>query len=284
MSYGAEMSRTHPTCFLFLIDQSTSMSDELEAGVSKSSFLADVLNKTLMELVIQCRKAEGILDYFDIGVLAYSGNFVKPAFGGSLSGVHLSQVSTIAKAPLRVETRRKKVSDGAGGVVETEVKFPVWFDPEFGGGIPMCAGLRMAGTLVKDWCDFHSGLYLPTVLHITDGEATDGQDNDVIAAAELVTSQATNDGQALLLTLHVSGTGGGGEPIRFPAHERPLPNAYSKLLLNELHAPTANTEPSAQRGDIGHRGGKGLCFQRRTEEVLRFFEIGTRPRLSGGDR
>jgi hypothetical protein len=59
MSYQAEISRVHPTCLLFLIDQSASMADELEAGVSKAIFLADVLNKTLMELVIQCRKAEG---------------------------------------------------------------------------------------------------------------------------------------------------------------------------------------------------------------------------------
>jgi hypothetical protein len=124
MSYEAEISRSHPTCFLFLIDQSASMSDELETGASKSDFLADVLNKTLMELVIQCRKAEGILDYFDIGVLAYSGSTVKPAFGGGLTGVHLNQVSTIARTPLRVETRKKKVPDGAGGLVETEVKFP----------------------------------------------------------------------------------------------------------------------------------------------------------------
>ena len=283
MSYGAEISRAHPTCFLFLIDQSASMSDELESGVSKSGFLADVLNKTLMELVIQCRKAEGILDYFDIGVLAYSGVSVKPAFGGKLSGAHLSQVSTIAKTPLRVETRRKKVHDGAGGIVETEVKFPVWFDPEAGGGTPMCAGLRMAGNLVGDWCNSHLHSFPPTVLHITDGEATDGQDSDVVTAAELITNQATNDGHALLLTLHLSGTG--GEAIRFPAHDRALPNAYAKLLFR-----TTSTLPQEILGRVVNagipatEGAKGYVFNARMEEVLRFFEIGTRPRLSGGER
>jgi hypothetical protein len=283
MSYGAEISRAHPTCILFLIDQSSSMSDELEAGVSKASFLADVLNKTLMELVILCRRAEGVLDYFDIGVLAYSGNSVKPGLGAGLSGVHLSPISAVAKSPMRVETRRKKESDGAGGVVETEVKFPVWFDPTATGGTPMCAGLRMAGNLLRDWCNSHVSSYPPTVVHVTDGEATDGQDAEVTAAATAITEQATNDGNALLLTLHISGTG--GEPIRYPAYERDLPNAYAKLLFR-----TASTLPPAiisrvrNAGNPAADGAKGYVFNGRMEEVLRFFAIGTRPRLTGGDR
>jgi hypothetical protein len=283
MTYSAEISRANPTCFLFLIDQSASMSDELESGISKSSFLADVLNKTLMELVIQCRKAEGILDYFDVGVLAYSGSAVQPGFGGSLSGIHMTQVSAIARAPLRVETRRKKESDGAGGIVETEVKFPVWFDPMSGGGTPMCAALHMAGKLVGDWCNTHPHSFPPTVLHITDGEATDGQDPDVVMAAAQVTTHATNDGHTILLNLHVSGTG--GEPIRFPTQEGLLPNAYAKLLFR-----ISSTLPPELRNRVVHAGmaaadgAKGYVYNARMEEVLRFFEIGTRPRLSGGDR
>ena len=42
MAYSAEISRANPTCLLFVIDQSGSMSEELEAGVTKASFLADV--------------------------------------------------------------------------------------------------------------------------------------------------------------------------------------------------------------------------------------------------
>jgi hypothetical protein len=70
MPYSAEISRAHPTCLLFVIDQSASMSDELEAGATKANFLADVLNRSLMELVIRCKKAEGVLNYFDVGVIA----------------------------------------------------------------------------------------------------------------------------------------------------------------------------------------------------------------------
>jgi hypothetical protein len=44
--------------------------------------------------------------------------------------------------PARVETRTKKVSDGAGGLVDQAVKFPIWFDAVASGGTPMCGAER----------------------------------------------------------------------------------------------------------------------------------------------
>ena len=182
-----------------------------------------------MELVIRCRKAEDVLNYFDVGVISYSGKGVGAAFGGALAGSHLYEIGTLASSPIRVDTRKKHVSDGAGGLVATEVKFPVWFDSAASGGTPMCGVLRMAGDLLSHWCHEHPGSFPPTVLHVTDGEATDGGEADVEAAAAQVIAQATTDGQALLLNLHVSGAG--GEPVKFPTDERTMPNAYARLLF-----------------------------------------------------
>jgi len=67
MPYQAEISREHPTCLLFVIDQSGSMDEITAAGRSKADFVADVLNKTLYTLVTTCSKADGVRDYFDIG-------------------------------------------------------------------------------------------------------------------------------------------------------------------------------------------------------------------------
>jgi hypothetical protein len=283
MAYTAEISRANPTCFIFLIDQSGSMDDELEAGISKATFLADVLNKTLMELVITCRKADGILDYFDVGVLAYGDTSTEPGFGGALKGFHLVNVSTLGKSPLRVETRRKRVPDGTGGLVDTEVKFPVWFEPRASGGTPMCAGLRTVAELVKDWCAAHPGSFPPTVLHITDGEATDGVEGDVEGAARMITSTSTADGNTLLMTLHVSGTG--GEPIRFPAGAARLPNAYAQMLFRTSSVlPDGFVTRVIDAGLKAENGCRGYVFNGRMDEVIRFFEIGTRPRLAGPNR
>jgi hypothetical protein len=41
---------------MFLIDQSGSMDEKMETGGTKAQFVADVLNKTLYELIIRCTR------------------------------------------------------------------------------------------------------------------------------------------------------------------------------------------------------------------------------------
>src|SRR5437868_8867211 len=117
MPYQAQISRDNPTCFLFVIDQSGSMDEKTESGRSKAQFVSDVLNKTIYTLVTNCSKADGVRDYFDVGILAYGGAGVGSGFGGSISGDIIHRISAIGDSPLRVEDRIRKMDDGAGGVI-----------------------------------------------------------------------------------------------------------------------------------------------------------------------
>ena len=150
MPYQAEISRENPTCFLFVIDQSGSMDEITETGRSKADFVADVLNKTLYTLVTTCSKADGVRNYFDVGVIAYSGSEVASGFGGALSEGIVHPINAISEHTLRVEERQKKVDDGAGGIVELKIKFPVWFDPKSAGGTPMRAALSKTRDMAAD--------------------------------------------------------------------------------------------------------------------------------------
>src|SRR5213082_373253 len=116
MTYTAEISRSNPSCFLFLIDQSGSMDDAFGAGETqrkKADGVADAINRLIQNLVIKCAKSEGVRDYYHVGVLCY-GSSVGTAFGGALAGKELVPISEIADNPARVEERTKKVDDGAG--------------------------------------------------------------------------------------------------------------------------------------------------------------------------
>ena len=121
MAYSVEISRANPTCFVFLLDQSTSMEDPIVAGGEgttkrKADAVADALNRLLFELSLKCAKEEGVRDYFHVAVLGY-GARIGSAFGGALAGRDLVPLSQVADNPLRVEERAKKVPDGAGGLV-----------------------------------------------------------------------------------------------------------------------------------------------------------------------
>src|SRR5450755_4489879 len=128
MPYNAELSRTNPTCFLFLIDQSSSMAEPFGAQPEKSKAqgVADAINRLLQNLVLKCAKSDGIRDYFHIGVIGYGAD-VKPILAGTSSSRYLLPISAIAGAPLRVEQRKRLVNDGSGGLVEQSSRFPIWF-------------------------------------------------------------------------------------------------------------------------------------------------------------
>src|SRR5947209_1817551 len=109
LSYTAEISRGKPTCVILLLDQSRSMADRFgEHSQSKGQFVADVVNRTLHDLVIRCTRTEEVRNYYYVSVIGY-GKTVASAFGGELSGQTNVPISQIAAKPVRVETRTKTV-------------------------------------------------------------------------------------------------------------------------------------------------------------------------------
>lgn len=272
MPYTAEISRTRRTVFLFLVDQSGSMQDAMTIGRSKAHFVADVLNRTLQNLITRCTKSEGVRDYFAIGVIGYGDNGVYNGFQGELAGSILNPISKLEAAPLRIEDRKKKVDDGAGGVVEQSVKFPVWFDPRASGGTPMCQALTKAAEELVAWCDANPESYPPTILHVTDGESTDGDPEQLASHLRQV---QTNDGQVLMLNLHVSSTG--SDPIKFPASDAALPNEFAKLLFRmSSQLPPHLIRFAQEKGHQVSGESRGFIFNGEASEIVDFFDIGTR--------
>ena len=272
MSYSAEISRTSPTAFLFLVDQSGSMQDVMENGKSKAQFVANVLNRTLATLITRCTKAEGTRNYFEVGVLGYSNSTADNGLSGPLASTILHPISQIEAHPLRVEDRTKRIDDGAGGLVSQTIKFPVWFEPKASGGTPMCRAITAAAEQLAAWCDAHPDSYPPTVLHVTDGESTDGDPEGLALQLQLI---GTKDGNVLLFNLHVSSTG--GDPIKFPSSEDNLANSFAKLLFRMSSPLPPHLQAAAQEKGIGATSeSRGFMFNAETAEIVDFFDIGTR--------
>ncbi len=276
MSYQAEISRASPTAILMVVDQSTSMSQRLSGGQSKAAFLADVLNKTLYTIIASCSKADGVRDYFHVGVIAYSGDEARNGFQGHLGDEPLQVVSRLAETPLRVETRTKKVAGPNGDVVEQSVRFPIWFEPRSRGKTSMCAGLGAAIDIVQQWCAAHPSAYPPTILHVTDGHPSDGNPEPT---ADRLKSLATHDGGCLLFNLHVDA--GEGEPLIFPNDERSIRDRFGKALfrMSSLLPPHA-VEAAARKGYDVRPGARGFVFNAGIETIADFFDIGTRPAVA----
>jgi hypothetical protein len=273
MPYQAPIQRSDPTAFLFLVDQSSSMGDKMASSdKTKAQFVADVLNRTLMNLVTRCTKADGIRDYFEVGVLGYGAQGAANSLGGALTAQVLNPISAFEQNPLRIEERKKRTDDGAGGIIEQSVKFPVWFEAVANGGTPMCAAIHRAGEVLAAWCDAHPNSYPPTVLHVTDGESTDGDPEQLAASLRQF---STGDGNVLVFNLHVSATA--GHPISFPSGESGLPDAFAKLLFRMSSAlPDHLIKVAQEKAHKVSYESRGYIFNAEAGEMVDFFDIGTR--------
>jgi hypothetical protein len=273
MSYSAEISRTNPTCFLFLIDLSSSMLEPFgeQPDKSKADGVADALNRLLQNLVIKCTKSEGVRDYFHVGVIGY-GARVQPALGGALAGKTLVPVSVIADHPIRLEQRTRLVSDGAGGLVEQAVKFPVWFEATAVGRTPMCQALTLARDTLSGFIAQYPKCFPPLAINITDGMATDG---DPLPAARSLRELRSEDGGVLLFNVHLSSKR--ARPVEYPASEAGLPDNFARLLFRmSSEMPPALLEAAGAEGYAVGPGTRGFVFNADLVSVIRFLDIGTK--------
>src|ERR1035437_2515360 len=118
MAYEAEITTANPGCFLFLIDQSASMSDRIAdkpGGKTKAQGVADAINDLLDDLVSKCTRPDGIRDYFDVGVIGYAEK-AGSAFTGTLANRDLVPLSEVAKYR-------------SGGSSKETPKLPISFSP-----------------------------------------------------------------------------------------------------------------------------------------------------------
>lgn len=272
--YSAEISRSNPTAFLFLVDQSASMNEPMISGSSKAEFVADVLNRTLRDLVVRCTREDGVRNYFEVGLLTYSHSGVENGFSNTLASSWLHPISVIADNTLRVEDRVREVDDGVGQMVQQTVKFPVWLDPKGFGGTPMQEAIAKAAHIVAEWSDGHPMSFPLTVLNITDGESSDGSPEH---NAAILRSLTTNDGKTLLYNVDVAS--GNVDPLRFPESEAVLPNEYAKLLFRMSSQFPSHIRDYARDayGISLSPSARAMMLNAEAEDLVKFIDIGSRP-------
>lgn len=279
-SYSKEISREHPACLLYLLDQSYSMDEPLSGKfeTSKATQLAKAINSWLAEVVIACTRDEGVRDYIDIGVVGYHTDvhatpIVESALQPPLSSKWLVPVSAIADNPARVETHSQELVDQETGrklAIPTQVR--IWVDPKAEGGTPMCHALHHVYCVLEEWIEQHPDSFPPIVIHVTDGESQDG---DPLPYAEAVTSLATNNGNVLMFNCHLSSIA--ADQFLFPSSDELLPEVYARVLFEmSSELPAVLFERALAEGLDVQPGARGMAFNADLVTLVKFLDMGTR--------
>ena len=268
-SYQQVVTRSHPGCFVILVDQSDSMEQGLAGDNSnpKKVAAARAVNLFLRNLVIMCTKARGkVREYFWVTVLGY-GRVVQPIMSGELNGNKLVSTAQLAENSEFIED---KVPQKDGSYKQKKV--PVWIKPQADGLTPMCEALSSARTLVEDFIKEHPDSHPPIVVNITDGDSTDGHPKD---AAGSLTNLKTSDGNVLLFNVHLSGTN--APVISFPTKDNDLEDLLAKELYQmSSQLPGKMLAYAKERGINAQPGARGFMFNADFSALSALLEIGTR--------
>ncbi len=278
MAYGAEISRANPTLIVLLLDQSRSMANPFGTGevkVPKAQFLADVVNRTLHDLVIRSSKAEAVRDYYSVAVLGYGvgRGGVKPVLSGPLAGQPVVRISDVADNPARLEKRIKRVAGREGQLTEQTVSFPIWLDAHALNDTPMCAGLHAVYDLLASWLQERRRCFPPVVLHITDGGSTDGDPTNL---AQSIKSLGSDDGDVLLFNCHLGSDS--SLKVEYPADANTVPDYRAQRLfwMSSVLPDPFIAAATASRVSV-RAGSRGFVMNADPASLVQFFEIGTRP-------
>ncbi len=275
MSYIARITQNCPTAIVLLVDQSGSMNDStLWHGlqVPKSEAVAEAINQLLAELVARSKYEGGYRNYYDIAVLGYSGSRVYSLLP-TLPGNHFMTTEQLAGSVLRTRTVQRVRTLSDGRTLLTAVEQDVWVTPRTDWNTPMIAAMDEACRLLSEWVGAHAGrpCYPPTVINITDGEATDGSPDALRQASARIRELSTVDGAALLLNIHLGHAE--GAPLLFPSLPGQLPpdDRYARLLYD-----TSSPLPPAFAREIGAApGARGMAYNADMSSLVRVMNIGT---------
>ena len=277
--YSQEITRQHRTAFVIALDQSGSMQESVRFGkklMSKAEAVAIIANALITELIDRCRRTDSLRNYYDIAVVGYANDSVEMLLGqdGMLS------INEIAKMTpqRRVFSEEEQLSEQSSAIFQHTLN--EWFAPRAEGNTPMYEALLRVRDLVAEWCarsENHQS-FPPVVINITDGEASDCDDNELRDICSQIKRITTDDGNVLLINIHIS------TDSRLPAIIFPMPDEltgagrYLRLL-----AECSSIMPSAFDGPIHELKGQGATppffgvgYNASIIELLSIVNIGSR--------
>lgn len=230
--YQQSITRRHRTAFVIAIDQSGSMEEQctfLGRRMTKAAAVAEVTDGLLYELIERARRSDGVRNYYDIALLSYSGEGIRPLIGDAFFHT-VTELAAVETTPHRIVVERR-LPDGS--IALHTIDIPGYIRPFFNGETPMFDTLMEVKLLVEEWCarPENADSFPPVVFNITDGEASDCDPIELQEVSDDIRAQKTQDGNVLLMNIHI-GTDGHKSPLLFPTSEEVDPkDRYARQLF-----------------------------------------------------
>lgn len=277
--YSQEITRQHRTAFIIALDRSGSMQESVQFGkkkLSKAEAVAIIANALITELIDRCQRTDCLRNYYDVAVIGYANDSVEMLLGGD-GMISIEEISKL-NPKSKILSDEQQLSEYGSAIFQHTLN--EWFAPHAEGNTPMYEALLKVRDLASEWCQKRENResFPPVIINITDGEASDCEDNELRDICSQIKRIATDDGNVLLINIHIS------TDNTLPATIFPMPDEltgggrYLKLL-----AECSSVMPSAFDNPIREIKGQGatppffgMGYNASIIELLSIVNIGSR--------
>jgi hypothetical protein len=253
------------------------MGNEWADGKTFAQYTAEVINKTINELIATNAAGETVKDRVFISLIGYGGSNIKD--------IRSDYLSEYAEKPLRVDIEAKRVSDGADGFFDMEIESPIFLEPVAAGITPMASAFEFAKKLIESWITRKNDNPVPVIINVSDGrpdggnpEASKAEIINTITAATEIMNLETLDGNPLIFNVHI---GKNQNEIQFPELiEELVGDEMSKFLFKISSRVPDVYKRAAKNLDINNlkTNSKGFISNASPESLIKFINFGS----SGG--
>ncbi|MFI3302915.1 MAG: VWA domain-containing protein [Rikenellaceae bacterium] len=279
--YEKSITRENRSAFVIMIDQSGSMAEPIDyegRTMTKAEAVAEVTNLIIEELIERARRSDGVRDYYDIGIVGYSGSKAT----SMLSDDERVLIPVTELSERNVESRSCTIERCApdGTTFKQNLTTKMWVAPMAMGETPMYEGMNMVYDIMKSWCAKPENYYSfpPMIFNITDGESSDCTGRDMLNMARKIRSLSTADGKVFMINVHIASSVA-QKSVIFPTTEEveASTNKYAKDLgLASSTMPEAYNDMICEiKGEKLQGDFVGVSYNTSIEELITILNIGT---------
>lgn len=270
-SHEQQWSSATPGLMVILLDQSGSMTDLYTGGDTKAVFATKAVNRMINTIIDKNFDGTAPKNRCFISIIGYNT---------TVREVRSDSIVQFASTPIRIDIIKRKVSDGAGGLVEQDFRLPVWIEPVAEGLTDMASAFQTANQLVGKWINDKPQNPAPVVINISDGLPTSDM-NETISAAKTLMSLNCADGSVLLFNAHIHVD---GSKIIFPNSADLLSSDHAKFLFEISSTIPESYKPAAQKNELNvSDGARGCMFEADADGLVKLIDFGS-SKGQGNDR
>lgn len=269
-----QWSSATPGLLIILLDQSGSMLSQYEGSDSRTVFASRAVNRVIDNIIEKNFDGDAPKNRCFISVIGYNHN-VKELCSGWLKD--------LAEKPLRYENLKKKMPDGAGGIVEIDVKQPVWVEPiTTDGATNMLGAFQLAKQVAEKWIADadHKDYPAPVIINISDGVPYyNGQDprvcmQETVVLAKEIMNLSNADGNVLIFNAQIDDKGNGA--VVFPTDRSKISQEEAQFLFDITSEVPASYKDAATKNELPIQdGSKGCIFNADGVQLIQLIDFGS---------